>query len=249
MRLDRFLTENGYVESRTQAKNLIECGAVTVNGSPVMKPSFDVSDGDEINCKSELICPYVSRGGLKLEGALSEFAIDPTGAICLDIGASSGGFTDCLLKNGASKVYAVDSGSGQLHSSLRSECRVISLENVNARYLSESEIPEKIDIAVMDVSFISQTKLYPALVPLLKNGGILISLIKPQFEVGRSGVGKGGIVRDDKKRKEAVEFVIETAASYGLTNIKTMVSPIKGGDGNTEFLAYFVKERRSELED
>ncbi len=250
MRLDRFLTENGYAETRTKAKNLVESGSVTVNGKLILKPSFDVSDGDEISCRTDLVCPYVSRGGLKLEGAIREFEIDPTGAVCLDIGASSGGFTDCLLKYGASKVYAVDSGSGQLHSSLRNDSRVISLENLNARYLSDKEIPEKADITVMDVSFISQTKLYPAIVPLMKDGGIFISLIKPQFEVGRSGVGKGGIVRDEKKRREAVDNVIACAASFGLKNIRTVISPIKGGDGNTEFLAHFILDngRRQDIE-
>ncbi len=251
MRLDQFLTEKGYAETRTKAKNLIESGSVTVNGKLILKPAFDVSEDDKISCRADLVCPYVSRGGLKLEGALREFGIDPTGAVCLDIGASSGGFTDCLLKHGASKVYAVDSGSGQLHKSLLNDNRVISLENVNARYLSEKEIPEKADIIVMDVSFISQTKLYAAIVPLMKEKGILVSLIKPQFEVGRSGVGKGGIVRDEKKRKEAVDGVINCAASFGLKNIKTVLSPIKGGDGNTEFLAHFISdnERRQDSED
>ena len=240
MRLDQFLTENGYAETRTKAKNLIESGSVNVNGRIIVKPAFDVGDTEEINCRTDLVCPYVSRGGLKLEGALREFGIDVTGTICLDIGASSGGFTDCLLKHGASKVYAVDSGTGQLHKSLQADSRVISLENVNARYLSEKEIPEKADVTVMDVSFISQTKLYPAIIPLVKDNGIFISLIKPQFEVGRRGVGKGGIVRDEKKRKEALENVISIASSFGLKNIKTVLSPIKGGDGNTEYLAYFA---------
>lgn len=251
MRLDLFLTEKGYAETRTKAKNLIESGSVTVNGKLIFKSSFDVCEDDEISCRTDLVCPYVSRGGLKLEGALKEFGIDPSGAVCLDIGASSGGFTDCLLKHGASKVYAVDSGSGQLHKSLLCDDRVISLENVNARYLSEKEIPEKAAITVMDVSFISQTKLYSAIVPLMKEKGILISLIKPQFEVGRSGVGKGGIVRDEKKRKEAVDAVIACASAFGLKNVKTVVSPIKGGDGNTEFLAHFIldNERSRGLED
>ena len=184
MRLDQFLTENGYAETRTKAKNLIESGSVNVNGRLIMKPAFDVSDADEIICRTDLICPYVSRGGLKLEGALREFGIDVTGAICLDIGASSGGFTDCLLKHGASKVFAVDSGSGQLHKSLQGDSRVISLENVNARYLSEKEIPEKADITVMDVSFISAKLIFPAVNAVLAVGGIFVCLIKPRFEVG-----------------------------------------------------------------
>ncbi len=246
MRLDIFLTEKGIAETRTKAQALIKSGSVTVNERTVLKASYEVCESDDITYRTDLVCPYVSRGGLKLEGALREFKVDPSGMICLDIGASSGGFTDCLLKNGAFKVYAVDSGSGQLHPSLLSDERVISLENVNARHLSEREIPEKADIAVMDVSFISQTKLYSAIIPLMKENGILISLIKPQFEVGRSGVGKGGIVRDEKKRREAVSDVIAFAASLGLKNISTIPSPIKGGDGNTEYLGYFVLSNNTE---
>ncbi len=238
MRLDQFLSANGYIETRTKAQELIKNGSVTVNGKTVTKASFDVTDVDVIECRADLICPYVSRGGLKLEAALERFGIDVKNMVCLDVGASSGGFTDCLLKRGAKKVYAVDSGSGQLHPSLCSDERVISLENVNARYISDREIPEKIDIAVMDVSFISQTKLYQAIIPLLKEKAVMITLIKPQFEVGRSGVGKGGIVRDPKKRKEAVDSVIDFASYVGLETLGMIESPIKGGDGNTEYLAH-----------
>lgn len=238
MRLDLFLSSNGYVETRTKAQELIKSGSVTVNGKTVTKASFDVTDVDGVECRTDLVCPYVSRGGLKLQAALDEFNIDVKNAVCLDIGASSGGFTDCLLKRGAKKVYAVDSGSGQLHPSLRRDERVISLENVNARYMSGKEIPEEIDIAVMDVSFISQTKLYQSIIPLLKEKAVLITLIKPQFEVGRSGVGKGGLVRDIKKRKEAVDSVIDFASCVGLETLGVIESPIKGGDGNTEYLAH-----------
>lgn len=238
MRLDLFLSANRYAETRTKAQELIKSGAVTVNGKNVSKASFDVTDVDVIECRTDLICPYVSRGGLKLQAALDEFGVDVNEAICLDIGASSGGFTDCLLKRGAKKVYAVDSGSGQLHPLLRGDERVISLENMNARYISDKQIPEKIDIAVMDVSFISQTKLYQAIIPLLKEKAVLLTLIKPQFEVGRSGVGKGGIVRDPKKRKEAVDSVIDFASYVGLEALGVIESPIKGGDGNTEYLAH-----------
>lgn len=238
MRLDIFLSSNGYVETRTKAQEMIKSGSVTVNGKTVTKASLDVTDVDTIECRTDLVCPYVSRGGLKLQAALDEFAVDVKNAVCLDIGASSGGFTDCLLKRGARKVYAVDSGSGQLHPSLCGDERVISLENVNARYISDKEIPEKIDIAVMDVSFISQTKLYQAIIPLLKEKAVLLTLIKPQFEVGRSGVGKGGIVRDVKKRQEAVNSVVAFASCVGLDLQGMIESPIKGGDGNTEYLAH-----------
>lgn len=238
MRLDLFLSVNGYAETRTKAQELIKSGAVTVNGKNVSKASFDVTDADVIECSIDLVCPYVSRGGLKLQAALDEFDVDVNEAVCLDIGASSGGFTDCLLKRGAKRVYAVDSGSGQLHPSLCGDERVISLENLNARYISDKQIPEKIDIAVMDVSFISQTKLYQAIIPLLKEKAVLLTLIKPQFEVGRGGVGKGGIVRDPKKRKEAVDNVLDFASCVGLQALGVIESPIKGGDGNTEYLAH-----------
>lgn len=241
-RLDLLLTEKGLSESRTRAQELIKSGAVKVNGSVIVKPSYLTEEEDDIEVSTEGLCPYVSRGGLKLEAALKEFNVSPKGLICLDIGASTGGFTDCLLKNGASKVYAVDSGSSQLHPSLLADSRVISLENRNARYLSNDDIPEKADLTVMDVSFISQTKLYPSLIGFLKEGGALISLIKPQFEVGRSGIGKGGIVKDEKKRMQAVDDVIASASAYGLSIKKLITSPIKGGDGNIEFLAHFIYE-------
>ena len=241
MRLDRYLFENKLVDSRTRAQTLIKDGAVSVNGRAVTKPSFEIGDGDDVACSLENACPYVSRGGLKLEAALDEFGIDPSDEVCLDIGASSGGFTDCLLKRGAKKVYAVDSGSGQLHQSLRRDSRVVSLEGVNARYLALDDIGERVDVTVMDVSFISQTKIHSAVVSLLSDGGIFISLIKPQFEVGRANIGKGGIVKDEKKRLEAVSAVIENAAACGLKNIGIIRSPIKGGDGNIEFLGCFKK--------
>ncbi len=241
-RLDVFLTENGTVESRNRAQELIKSGAVTVNGSIVTKASYPTEPSDVIVLQSTSRCPYVSRGGYKLEAALKGFHVNPAGLVCADIGASSGGFTDCLLQHGAVKVYAIDSGRDQLHPSLQEDVRVISLENCNARYLSEHEIPEAVDLMVMDVSFISQTKLYASLVSFLKPRALLLSLIKPQFEVGRSGIGKGGIVRDEKKRREAVETVIAAALSYGLDCEAVIPSPIRGGDGNVEFLACFRKQ-------
>ncbi len=246
MRLDVYLVENKLVDSRSRAQTLIKDGAVTVNGKAVSKPSFDVTVDDAVICSLENACPYVSRGGLKLEAALDEFGINPSGAVCLDIGASSGGFTDCLLKRGAKKVYAVDSGSGQLHPSLLDDDRVVSLESFNARYMTYDDIGVLCDIAVMDVSFISQTKLYSAIIPLIADGGLLISLIKPQFEVGRANIGKGGIVKDEKKRNEAVRAVISSAEAFGLKNTGLIRSPIKGGDGNVEFLGCFKKTTKEE---
>lgn len=240
-RLDVYLTERGDTESRSRAQELIKSGSVTVNGKTVTKVSYPVEDCDDVALLREQICPYVSRGGFKLEAALKGFMVDVRGLVCADIGASSGGFTDCLLQHGAKRVYAIDSGSGQLHPSLLRDDRVISRENCNARYLSEHELPEAVDLMVMDVSFISQTKLYHALVPRMKDGALLLSLIKPQFEVGRSGVGKGGIVRDEAKRREAVETVVSCAEVFGLHCEAVIPSPIRGGDGNVEFLACFQK--------
>ncbi len=243
-RLDTVLVERGETESRTRAQALIRSGAVTVNGNPVTKASFPVGEQDSVTVSHTSECPYVSRGGYKLEAALRCSGVAVAGLVCADIGASSGGFTDCLLQHGAVKVYAIDSGRDQLHHSLREDPRVISVEGCNARYLSSKELPEIVDLMVMDVSFISQTKLYASILPFLKPGGILISLIKPQFEVGRSGIGKGGIVKDDRRRKEAVEAVIACAVSVGLCLRALTESPIRGGDGNLEYLAHFEYQPR-----
>lgn len=246
MRLDIYLAEKGYCKSRSLAQELIKNGSVTVNGKTVNKPSFLVDEDSNIICGPSELCRYVSRGGLKLEAALEEFNIDPFGKICADIGASTGGFTDCLLKKGALKVYAVDSGTAQLDIELKKNNKVISLENLNARYLSEHDIPEKCDIVVMDVSFISQTKLYNGVSSIISDNGIFISLIKPQFEVGPSGIGKGGIVTDEKTRIRAVNSVCDAALAYNFICHGTMISPIKGGDGNTEYLGYFTYRKRGD---
>ena len=242
MRLDVYLVENGYAESRTRAVELIKSGSVTLDGKMITKPAYPVEDASLIDVRSDLVCPYVSRGGLKLKAALDAFDVSVNGLVCADIGASSGGFTDCLLRHGAARVYAVDSGNGQLHPSLLTDPRVISLEGCNARYLSETELPEPIALMVMDVSFISQVKLYDAIVPRLQANGLLLSLIKPQFEVGRGGVGKGGIVKDEKLRKSALQKVVDFGVSAGFSYIGHCVSPIKGGDGNIEYLVHFKKE-------
>ena len=241
LRLDVFLTRRGDTESRRLAQELIKGGFVSVNGQVITKAAHPIENGDEVFLQKERVCPYVSRGGYKLEAALSGFMVDVRGMVCADLGASSGGFTDCLLQRGAARVYAIDSGHGQLHPSLLQDKRVISREGCNARYLSQAELPELVDLVVMDVSFISQTKLFGALVPLMKHDGLLVSLIKPQFEVGPGGIGKGGIVRDEKKRREAVETVVSCAEVFSLRCEAVMPSPIRGGDGNVEFLACFQK--------
>lgn len=245
MRIDVYITKNNLSESRTQARVLIEKGAVTVNGKVQTKQSFDVSEGDEVVVDNSAVCRYVSRGGLKLEGALDRFGVSPEGLVCVDIGASTGGFTDCLLQRGAKKVYAVDSGTAQLKDKLKNDERVTSIENKNARYLSVTDLGQVCSIAVMDVSFISQTKLYPAISEVLCDGGILISLIKPQFEAGRSAIGKGGIVSDVKTRQKAVSDVVETAAGYGFVCRGVIESPIRGGDGNVEYLGCFDHKKTS----
>ncbi len=242
MRLDIYLTEKGIASSRTRAQELIRSGAVTVNGKAVTKASFPTDDGMNVDCDLSLECKYVSRGGLKLEAALEHFGIDVTGKACIDIGASTGGFTDCLLQRGAKLVYAVDSGTAQLSEKLKADKRVRSFENTNARYLKDSDFDISFDIAVMDVSFISQTKLYSAVTEVLAKDGIFISLVKPQFEVGKRKIGKGGIVNDEKARSDALDAVISAASGYGLCCIGAIDSPISGGDGNKEFLACFRYE-------
>ncbi len=240
MRLDAYLKESGMVATRSRAKLLIEAGSVRVNGVAVEKPAYDVHDQDTVEVEDTL--RYVSRGGLKLEEAFKHFPVSVQGCVAIDVGASSGGFTDCLLQNGAAKVYAVDSGSGQLADVLRKDGRVVCKENYNARYMQSSDFDMAPTLAVMDVSFISQTLIFPALASVLPIGGILISLIKPQFEVGRAAVGRGGIVKDEKARQKAILHVKEQGTLHGLRCLDVIPSPIRGGDGNYEFLAYFVKE-------
>lgn len=238
MRLDKYLFEKGFAESRQKALGLIERGGCLVNNKPVLKASYEVKDADEIKIVGEAP-KYVGRGGLKLEGAIELFKVVVKDKVCIDIGASTGGFTDCLLQHGAKKVIALDSGHGQLHPKLLSNSRVISIEGFNARELDINVTKEKMDIAVMDVSFISQTLLYPNVASVLKEGGLFISLIKPQFEAGREYIKKGGIVKDRGVYKTVIDKVVSTAAKCGLCFIECAESPIKGGDGNTEFISLF----------
>jgi 23S rRNA (cytidine1920-2'-O)/16S rRNA (cytidine1409-2'-O)-methyltransferase len=242
-RIDKLLHERGYAESRTKAQALVMAGSVLVDEKRVEKPSETFASDANIRIKGDgPESKYVGRGGLKLEEALRHFDIRPTGYVCIDVGSSTGGFTDCLLQNGAQKVYAVDVGTNQLVWGLRNDPRVHVHENTNARNLVPDDFPEKFDLAVMDVSFISVTKLLPALLPLLKDDGRIIALIKPQFEVGKGEVGKGGIVREPEKHERVVEEVNRFAESVGLRVAGVIESPILGAAGNKEFLALYEKQ-------
>ena len=241
MRLDLFLFDSGICQSRTEAKNFVLDGAVSVNGRVVTKPALDIV-GDEDVSVDRSSKKYVSRGGLKLEGALDNFDISVEGVLAIDIGASSGGFTDCLLQRGARHVIAVDSGTMQLSPLLRGDSRVSVFENYNARYMEPSEFEYVPNFAVMDVSFISATLIIPSVAKILAPGGRFVCLIKPQFEVGRSGLGKGGIVKNAALRKEAVNKVISSAEAVGFETVGVIESPIVGGDGNIEFLGFFRRK-------
>ncbi len=241
MRLDKFIFEKGLAESRQKAQTLISSGGCLVNSKTVTKCSVDVSELDSVEIIGQAP-KYVGRGGLKLEGALEAFKISVKDLVCVDIGASTGGFTDCLLQYGASKVYAIDCGHGQLHERLQNNFRVVNLEGFNARQLTPENIGGLADMAVMDVSFISQKTLHNTVSGVLKEGGYFISLIKPQFEVGRENIGKGGIVKNKALYGEVIKSVCESAAESSLTLQSYIESPIKGGDGNTEFIALFIKK-------
>ncbi|OGW41403.1 MAG: hypothetical protein A2010_04280 [Nitrospirae bacterium GWD2_57_9] len=237
VRIDRLLVGRSLVESRERGQALILAGQVLVNGQKLDKAGALVPEDAEIRVLGEVL-PFVSRGGLKLEAALKEFSIPVAGRTALDVGASTGGFTDCLLQQGAVKVYAVDVGYGQMAWKIRQDARVVVIERANIRDLEPSLVPELVDIAVIDVSFISLEKVVPALLKFLKPGADLIALIKPQFEVGREHVGKGGIVRDETARRAAVDRITGSVAGLGF-DIKGLIpSPITGQDGNIEFLLY-----------
>lgn len=241
MRLDLYLKENGFFESRKKAADAIKEGCVKVGGKLADKPSLEI-EGQEVTVTGSPL-KYVGRGGLKLEHALDSFGIDVKDAVCADIGSSTGGFTDVLLTRGAKYVYAIDSGSDQLHPRLREDERVCVMERTNARTLDRTKFGEGVDVVTLDVSFISQTLIHRSVSEILKDGGVFISLIKPQFECGRASIGKNGIVRSGSDREYAVSKVIESAKAYSLEHRATAVSPIRGGDGNVEFLALFVKQK------
>ena len=241
-RIDRLLVERGLADSRTKAQALVMAGIVLADENRIDKPSQMVSESATIRLKGESDeTKYASRGGLKLEHALSHFKISPKSWICLDIGSSTGGFTDCLLEYGASKVVAIDSGTNQMIWRLRNDERVHLRENTNARSLLPENFEDKFDIAVIDVSFISVTKILPAIVPLLKGSGNIIVLIKPQFEVGRGEVGKGGVVRDPKKHEAVIQKVNAAAEKLALRFVGITASPILGAKGNAEFLAMYER--------
>lgn len=240
IRLDQLVFDLGLAESRERAKTTVMAGLVYVNGQKADKPGTQVSPDAKIEVRGDAL-PYVSRGGFKLEKALKVFPVNPTGMTCLDCGASTGGFTDVLLKNGAEKVYAVDVGYGQLAWSLRNDPRVISMERTNVRYLTAEQIPEPVDLAVMDLSFISVRLILPAVHPLLKDDAQVVCLIKPQFEAGREEVGKKGVVRDPKVHLEVLERFLEFVPTVGYTAMGLDFSPIKGPEGNIEYLGYLKK--------
>lgn len=242
MRLDLYLAENGLAKSRTEAKGLITEGLVSVNGTTLKKPSADIAEGDCVTVDKSSR-KYVSRGGIKLEYALDYFKLDVSERLAIDVGASSGGFTDCLLQRGARHVIAIDSGTGQLDPTLRADSRVSSIEGYNARYMKPRDFAYTPDIAVMDVSFISATFIFEALHSVLSDGGDFICLIKPQFEVGRENIGKGGIVKSEALRKRAVERVRLAAKEFGFEFIGYTESAIKGGDGNIEYVAHLINRR------
>lgn len=241
-RLDVALVERGLVDTRSKAQSLIMARRVLVNGQFVDKAGATVGADDEVRV-AELEHPWVGRGGMKLAHALKIFDINVHGKVCADVGASTGGFTDVMLKHGAAKVYAIDVGYGQLDVSLRNDPRVVNREKVNARYLQPENFDEAIDFASIDVSFISLKLILPAVAKFLR--GELVALIKPQFEVGRHDVGKGGIVRDEAKRRAAVDSVVELAGEIGFDVKGVIESPIRGAEGNVEYLMYAVFSARA----
>jgi len=239
-RIDKLLLERGLVTSREKAKALIMAGQVIVNDRRVDKAGEMVPGEADIRIKGDQM-PFVSRGGLKLDHAINHFHIDLTGKAAVDVGASTGGFTDCLLQRGICKVYAVDVGYGQMDLKVKNDARVVPIERTNIRDMNRDNIPEEVDIAVIDVSFISLVKVLPHVIPLLKEKGEIIALIKPQFEVGKGEVGKGGIVRDDKKVEKVLHDVRAFSEESGLEVRGLTPSPILGAKGNREFLIHLIK--------
>ena len=241
-RLDQRLFELGLAESREKAKATIMSGIVYVNGQKSDKPGTQVSDDAEIVVRGNA-CPYVSRGGFKLAKALEVFPVEPAGKVCIDCGASTGGFTDCLLQNGAKKVYAVDVGYGQLAWQLRNDGRVVCMERTNIRYVTPEQIGEPCSLAVMDLSFISLKLVLSPVFSLLEPDGEVICLVKPQFEAGRGKVGKKGVVRDSAVHVEVLESFLQYAADAGYTVMGLDYSPIRGPEGNIEYIAWLKKGR------
>ena len=240
-RLDVILTERGLFSSREKAKAAIMAGVVCVDGQTVDKAGTPVDEKAQIHIKENL-CPYVSRGGLKLEKALAEFGFSLSETVCMDIGASTGGFTDCMLQKGAKKVFAVDVGYGQLDWKLRNDSRVVNMEKVNIRYLDPETVDQNLNFISIDVSFISLKLVFPVAAALLDAAGSLVCLVKPQFEAGREQVGKKGIVRDKNVHKEVIEKVIGYGKDNGLYAHGLTFSPVTGAKGNIEYLLYLKKQ-------
>jgi len=238
-RLDVLLTEQGHAESRAKAQAIIMAGQVYVDGQKADKPGISYEESVQIEVRGES-CPYVSRGGLKLEKALRDFGVKPDGFVCSDSGASTGGFTDCLLQQGASKVFAIDVGYGQLDWKIRSDPRVVVMERTNIRYVPPEDLGEPLDLSVVDVSFISLKIVLPAIKQLLKPDGQVLCLIKPQFEAGREKVGKKGVVRDPQTHKEVLDNFVALAGELDFTILGLTFSPVKGPEGNIEFLGHLT---------
>ena len=242
-RLDVLLTERGYAENRTKAQAIIMSGLVYVNGQKADKPGVSYEESIDIEVRTGA-CPYVSRGGLKLEKALRDFGVDPTGYVCSDSGASTGGFTDCLLQQGASKVFAIDVGYGQLDWKIRSDPRVVVMERTNVRYVTPEQLGEPLDLSVVDVSFISLKIVLPVIKTFLKSTGQVLCLIKPQFEAGKDKVGKKGVVRDPETHKEVLDNFVALANELEFKILGLTFSPVKGPEGNIEFLGHLTLDEK-----
>ena len=236
-RLDVLLTERLYADTRSKAQAIIMSGLVYVNGQKADKPGISYEENVDIEVRGA-VCPYVSRGGLKLEKALRDFGVKPEGYVCSDSGASTGGFTDCLLQQGASKVFAIDVGYGQLDWKIRSDPRVVVMERTNIRYVTPEQLGEPLDLSVIDVSFIGLDIVLPTIKTLLKPTGQVLCLIKPQFEAGKENVGKKGVVRDPKIHKMVLDHFVELVTGLGFKILGLTFSPVKGPEGNIEFLGH-----------
>ena len=242
-RLDVLLTEQSYADTRSKAQAIIMAGQVYVNGQKADKPGISYEETVQLEVRGD-VCPYVSRGGLKLEKALRDFGVKPEGFVCSDSGASTGGFTDCLLQQGAKKVFAIDVGYGQLDWKIRSDERVVVMERTNIRYVTPEDLGEPLDLSVIDVSFISLSIVLPAIKNLLKPTGQVLCLIKPQFEAGRDKVGKKGVVRDPETHKEVLDTFVALADTLGFTILGLTFSPVKGPEGNIEFLGHLTLDQK-----
>ena len=239
-RLDVLLTEQGYADTRSKAQAIIMSGLVYVDGQKADKPGVSYPETVNLEVRGA-VCPYVSRGGLKLEKALRDFGVKPEGYVCSDSGASTGGFTDCLLQQGAKKVFAIDVGYGQLDWKIRSDPRVVVMERTNIRYVTPEQLGQPLDLSVIDVSFISLKIVLPAVKELLKPAGQVVCLIKPQFEAGKEKVGKKGVVRDPAVHREVLDNFVALARELGFTILGLTFYPVKGPEGNIEFLAHLTK--------